>query len=81
MRVAQTSHRARLAQKAIRNIAIAGEFSFDNFNGDRTLESQMCRSIHCAHAACSDLTLDAEPAGDKLRDIHSGPSFGIKADR
>ena len=38
---------------------------------DRTIESEVLRSIDRAHPTSSDLTLDPKPTGNKLRDIHT----------
>jgi hypothetical protein len=70
MRMPQSRHCARLSQKAFGDIAITRKFRLDYFDGNSPFQSELSRSIYSAHAASSDLTFDAKPASDKLRDVH-----------
>ena len=79
MCVTQFRHRARFAQEAIGNVGVTGKLAFDDLDRDGTFETEMRGEIDSAHATGPDLTFNPEPAGDKLGDIHIGPSFGLKA--
>src|SRR5689334_4932725 len=78
VRMAQLGHRSRFAQKSIGNVGVAGEFTPDDLDRDRTLEIEMRGKVNSSHATCSNLALYSESAGDKLGDIHIRPSFGLK---
>jgi hypothetical protein len=81
MCVAQLRHRARFAQETIGDVGIAGKLALDDLDGYWTLEAKMCREIDRAHPTGPNFSFDPEPAGDKLGDIHTRPSFGLKATR
>src|ERR1044072_4999934 len=78
VRMAQLGHRSRFAQESIGNVGVAGEFTSDDLNRDRTLEIEMRGKVNRAHATGSNLAFYSESAGDKLGDIHLRPSFGLK---
>ena len=71
VRVPQLRHCSGLAQKSISNISISCELWFDDFDRNRTFETEMRCAIDCAHPTSSYHSLYTEPAGDKLRDIHT----------
>src|SRR5260370_19173553 len=76
--VSQFGHSSRFTQETIGAVAITSKFRLDDLYRDGRLESEMNCAIYSSHAAGSDFALDPEPAGDKLRDIHIRPSFGLK---
>src|SRR5687768_9217602 len=75
VRMMQLRHRARFAQKTIRDVSIAREFTLDDLDCYWTFESQVGGEVNSSHAAPPDLALDPESAGDELGDIHSRPSL------
>ena len=81
VRVTKAGHGPRFTHEAICEIAVIGIFGFYYFYRDRALQAEVGRTIDCAHASPADLAFDAKPAGNELRDIHDGPSFGIKVAR
>jgi hypothetical protein len=70
VRMTQFCHRSRLSQKAFGDISVTRKLRLDYFDGNSPFQAEVNRSIYGAHAAGSDLTFDAKPAGYKLRDIH-----------
>jgi hypothetical protein len=74
--MAQLGHRSRFTQKSIGNVGVAGEFTSDYFDRDRTLKIEMGGKVDSAHAPGSDFAFYSESAGDKLGDIHMRPSSG-----
>src|SRR5689334_3905370 len=70
VRMTQLRHRARFAQEPVSDVGIAGKLAFDDLDCYRPFETKVRGKINRAHAAGADFTLDSEPAGDKLGDIH-----------
>jgi hypothetical protein len=68
--MAELRHRSRFAQKSFGHVGVAGEFTLDDFDCYRSVETQVSGEVDSAHAAGPDFALDPEPAGDKLGDIH-----------
>src|SRR6185295_1249423 len=69
VRMAQLGHRSRFAQESIGDVGVAGEFTSDDLDRDRTLEIEMRGKVNRTHATRSDFALYSESAGDKLGDI------------
>src|ERR1041384_149530 len=78
VRMAQLGHRSRFAKESIGDVSIAGEFTPDDLDRDRTFEIEVRGKVNSSHATGSNLALYSESAGDKLGDIHLRPSFGLK---
>src|SRR6266478_9512612 len=78
MRVPQPGHGPCLTQEPLGYIRVSRELGFDDLYCDRSFQSELSGAIDSSHASSSDFAFNAEPAGDELGDIHSGPSFGIK---
>src|SRR6266536_2815036 len=78
MRMPQPGHGPRLTQETLGYVLVSCKLAFDDLYRDRSFQSELSGTIDSTHASGSDFAFNAEPAGDKLGDIHSGPSFGIK---
>src|ERR1044072_9992414 len=78
VQMAQLGHRPGFAQEPIGNVSIAGKFTPDDLDRDRTLEIEVRGKVDRTHAPGSDFALYSESPGDKLGDIHMRPSFGLK---
>src|SRR6185295_18181755 len=76
VRMAKFSHRSRFTKKAISNVLITSELASDDFYSNWAFKPEVGGKINGSHSADSDLTFDSESSGDKLGDIHNGPSFG-----
>jgi hypothetical protein len=71
-------HGPGFTQKAIGYVAVGSKLSLDDLYGNGTFQSQVGRSIDCAHPTGSDLTFDTKPTGYELRDIHDLTFFRDK---
>jgi hypothetical protein len=70
VRVTKLCHGSCFTQEPIGNVAVSGEFAFDDFYGDWSFEPEVSGEVDSTHATRADFTFNPESSGYELRDIH-----------